>query len=187
MRARLKEFNPDLPEAAYDDAVRQIVYRSLQKDREKADITDIIRRLHRVVDDAIETRPDRIAQKMPDRIFDISMIDFDRLRQEFERSKAKRTTVQNLKAAIERRLALMLQRNPLRTNFQQHYEDIVTDYNREKDRMTIERTFAELLRTVPAMDEEESRAMREGLDEETLAVFDLLKKPELSAKEIKRI
>jgi type I restriction enzyme, R subunit len=37
------------------------------------------------------------------------------------------------------------------------------------------------------MSEEESRAMREELDEESLAVFDLLKKPDLSAKEIKRI
>lgn len=37
------------------------------------------------------------------------------------------------------------------------------------------------------MDEEESRAVREGLDEESLAIFDLLRKPDLSAKEIKRI
>jgi type I restriction enzyme, R subunit len=29
--------------------------------------------------------------------------------------------------------------------------------------------------------------VREGLDEESLAVFDLLKKPDLSAKEIERI
>ena len=170
-----------------DYEATNIIYRSLQEDREQADITDIIRRLHRVVDDAIETRPDRIAQKMPDRIFDISQIDFDRLRREFERSKAKRTTVQNLKAAIERRLALMLQRNPLRTDFQQHYEVIVAEYNREKDRVTIEKTFAELMDQYQKMDEEELRAMREGLDEESLAVFDLLKKSELSPKEIKRI
>ena len=37
------------------------------------------------------------------------------------------------------------------------------------------------------MDEEETRAVREGLDEETLAIFDLLKKPELSPAEIKKI
>ena len=39
------------------DAV-DIVYRSLQRDREQADISDIIRALHRVVDEAIETLPD---------------------------------------------------------------------------------------------------------------------------------
>ena len=53
--------------------------------------------------------------------------------------------------------------------------------------MTIEKTFEALLKLVQELDEEESRAVREGLDEESLAIFDLLKKPELSAAEIKRI
>jgi len=106
---------------------------------------------------------------------------------EFERSPAKRTTVQNLKAAIERRLKRLLQQNPLRTDFQKHYEEIVAEYNREKDGVTIEKTFEALFQIIDEMDEEESRAMREGLDEESLALFDLLKKAELSKKEVKRI
>jgi type I restriction enzyme R subunit len=40
---------------------------------------------------------------------------------------------------------------------------------------------------VQDLDEEGSRAIREGLDEESLAIFDLLKKPDLSAADIKRI
>ena len=44
-----------------------------------------------------------------------------------------------------------------------------------------------LLKLVQELEEEESRAVREGLDEESLALFDLLKKPHLSAGEIKRI
>ena len=162
-----------------------IVYKSLQKDREKADITDIIRELHKVVDEAIETRADRVAD---DSItYDISKIDFDRLRKEFERIPTKRTTVQNLKQAIEKRLQRLLEQNPLRTDFQRHYEEIVAEYNREKDRATIEQTFEALLKFVQELDKEESRAVREGLDEESLAVFDLLKKPELGAADIKRI
>ena len=35
------------------DAIN-IVYKSLQQDREQADITDIIRQLHQVVDEAID-------------------------------------------------------------------------------------------------------------------------------------
>jgi len=161
-----------------------IVYNSLQKDREKADITDIIRQLHQVVDEAIETKDHMVAE---DQTYDISRIDFDRLRKEFARSPAKNTTVQNLKAVIDQRLQSLLQRNPLRTDFQQHYEDIVAEYNREKDRVTIEKTFEELMRFIDEMGEEESRAVREGLDEESLAMFDLLKKPDLSPAETKRI
>jgi type I restriction enzyme R subunit len=162
-----------------------IIYRSLQEDREKADITDIIRQLHHVVDEAIAVQQERTAEEQ--KPFDISKIDFDRLRREFERSQAKRTSVQNLKEAIERRLQRLLRQNPLRTDFQRLYEQIVAEYNREKDRVTIEQTFEDLLRFVNEMTEEESRAVREGLDEESLAVFDLLKKPDLCAKEIERI
>ena len=166
-------------------AAINIVYKSLQQDREKADISDIIRRLHKVVDEAIEVQADRVAEDTPP--YDISAIDFERLRKEFERSPTKRTTVQNLKTAIEQRIERLLRQNPLRTDFQRHYEEIVDEYNREKDRVTIEKTFEDLLRFVDEMSEEESRAVREGLDEESLALFDLLKKPDLSANDTKRI
>ena len=153
--------------------------------RRKADITDIIRQLHEIVDDAIETQPDRAGEES--KPYDISKIDFDRLRKEFERSSIKRTTVQNLKQVIEQRLQRLLSQNPLRTDFQRHYEEIVADYNREKDRVTVEKTFEALLKLVQGLDEEDSRAVREGLDEESLAIFDLLKKPELAPAETKRI
>lgn len=166
------------------DAIR-VVYNSLQDDREKADITDIIRELHKVVDDAIEVK--KGYAEGPTEPDDISRIDFDRLRKEFEKSSVKRTTVQNLKQAIENKLKQLLKQNPLRTNFQRHYEDIVAEYNREKDRATIEKSFEAIFKFGEDLSDEESRAMREGLDEETLAMFDLLKKPELSRTEIKQL
>ena len=166
------------------DAI-DVVYRSLQRDREQADIRDIIRRLHEVVDDAIDVKARRVGEERP--TYDISAIDFDLLKREFERSRSQRTAVQALKHTVEERLRRLLARNPLRTDFQQHYERIVADYNREKDRVTIERTFEELLKFFEELEEEESRALREGLDEESLAVFDLLKKPDLDKDDVRRI
>ena len=162
-----------------------IIYRSLQQDRDRADIAGIMRRLHEVVNGAIETWSDSVTEETEP--YDISRIDFDRLRQEFEQSPVKRTTVQDLRQAIDKRLLRLLQQNPLRTDFQRHYEEIVAEYNQEKDRVTIEKTFEALLRFMSEIEEEESRAMREGLDEESLAIFDLLKKPDLSPAEIRRI
>ena len=168
-----------------DRAAIGIAYKSLQRDRERADISAILRELQEVVDEAIETRDHRAAE--PSESYDISRIDFDRLKREFARSRRKHTIVQDLKQAVERQLRRLLMQNPLRTDFHQHYEAIVAAYNREKDRVTIERTFEALLDLVQALGEEESRAVREGLNEETLAIFDLLKKPELNAGEIARI
>ena len=165
------------------DAV-DVIYRSLQSDRENADISHIIRILQGVVDEAIGLRGNRVGDREP---YDISAIDFDRLKREFERSRSQRSAVQALKHTVEERLRRLLARNPLRTDFQQHYEAIVADYNREKDRVTIERTFEELLKFFEELEEEESRAVREGLDEESLAIFDLLKKPDLDKADLRRI
>ena len=166
------------------DAIN-IVYKKLQQDRESTDISDVIRQLHQIVDEAIETRPENTRDKSEP--YDISKIDFERLKSEFERSPRRNTTVQNLRQAVELRLQRLLLQNPLRTDFQVRYEEIVSDYNREKDRVTIEQTFDELLKLTQELSEEESRAVREGLDEESLAMFDLLKKPSLTPAEVKQI
>ena len=162
-----------------------IVYRSLQQDRERADISDIIGALQGVVDEAIAVRHELVSDESPP--FDISGIDFERLKQEFEHSRQKRTTVQELRHAVEQRLRRLLEQNPLRTDFQEYYERMVAEYNREKDRATIERTFEELIKLVQELDEEATRAAREDLDEESLAIFDILKKPELSSTETRRV
>ena len=166
------------------DAIN-IVYKSLQQDREWADISDIIRTLHQVVAEAIEDRADSVKEKREP--YDISRIDFEQLKHEFERSPTKNTTVQNLRHSVENRLRRLMQQNPLRTDFQQHYEEIVAEYNREKDRVAIEQTFEALFKLVRELDEEEHRWVREGLDKESLAIFDLLKKPALGPAEIRQI
>ena len=80
-----------------------------------------------------------------------------------------------------------MQQNPLSTDFQKHFEELVDGYNNEKDRVTIERTFEALLKFMEELQDEEDRAMRENLDKETIVFFDMLKKPELSPQEIDRI
>ena len=163
------------------DAVNAI-YRSLQDDRDSSNITSVIKELHTIVDEAIS--PQAVGETVEDgRTYDISKIDFEKLRKEFEKYPRKNTMTYCLKEAVEERLRKMIERNPLRTDFYKRYQEIIADYNIEKDRVTIENTFAALLRFVDLLDKEEKRAIREGLDEETLALFDLLEKPNLKPRE----
>lgn len=166
-------------------AAIKVIYNSLEEDVKKADISDIMRELHAVVNASIETHVDPNDQD--DRLYDISRIDFEKLKKEFERSPRKNTTVQSLKDAIQKKLEMMLRQNPLRTDFQKHYEQLVSDYNSEKDAVNIERTFAALLVLAEELDGEQRRAVREGLDEETLALFDLLMKPDLEKSDIAKL
>ena len=78
----------------------------------------------------------------------------------------------------------MLARNPTRMDYQQKYEEIVAEYNREKDRVTNEETFRRLTELVDGLDVEQKRAVEEGLSENELALFDLLKKEDLGKAEV---
>ena len=169
------------------DAIN-VLYKSLQADKEKADISDIMKELYEIVDGSIDTTH-KVKEPKPDgdRIYDISKIDFEQLRQEFSRSERKNTTVQSLKHAVEKKLARLMMQNPLRTDYQEHYEKLVKEYNQEKDRVVIEKTFEALLKLNEELSHEEKRAIREGLDEESLVLFDLLSKPSLQPKEIAKI
>ena len=171
--------------SAYDAI--NIIYKSLQEDVEKADISEIMWALHAVIEEEIEMASEASDISQPQRLFNISQIDFERLRKEFEQSPAKNTTVQSLKEVIDKRLCRMLKQNPSRKNFQKYFEKIVKDYNKEKDRVTIETTFEALLKLIGELDEEEKRAVNQGLSEESMALFDLLLKPQLSKKEIDQI
>ena len=159
--------------------------RASKRTAEQADISHIIQELHEIIGESISVSD--TGNSKEGRLYDISAIDFERLRREFARNPQENTQVQNLKAAIEKSLDAMIKQNPLRTDFQQHYERLVAAYNQGQDRVTIEQTFEALLKLVAELDEEQGRAVREGLDEATLALFDLLKKEELTSAEIKRI
>jgi len=175
---------PEINAYRVDRDAINIIYKSLQKDRQAADISQILRELHRLVDDSVEVAPSQVKES---KVYDISQIDFERLRQEFARLDNKKTVVVNLRDAIAARLEKMLQQNPLRTDFQKHFEELVDGYNNEKDRVTIEQTFEELFKFEKTLTDEEARAMRENLDDETIVLFDMLKKPSLSKKEISEI
>ena len=59
--------------------------------------------------------------------------------------------------------------------------------HREKDRVTIEETFKRLLEFYESLDEEEKRAAREGLSDDELALFDLLKRDDLTKADRERL
>jgi type I restriction enzyme R subunit len=167
---------PELTEPYQDRyAALDAIYKQLHQRQEIAtDLNAVLRSLQNVVGDAITINTEREAGEDSGLVYDISTIDWDVLRAEFARSKTKNLETQTLKDAVEKQLQRMVRRNPLRMNLYERYLRIINDYNMETDRATIERTFEELLKLVQTLSEEDSRAVREGLTEEYLAVFDLL-------------
>lgn len=165
----------------------EAIYKKLTERRDTADVTELLKQLHRIVNEAISTQAPG-GDQTKGLTFDLSKIDLDKLRDEFAKKvQRKATTLQDIRDIVEQKLEQMLASNPMRMDFQVRYEDIVAGYNNEKDRATIEETFRRLLELVRSLDEEQERAARENLSDEELAVFDLLKRDDLTKADRERV
>jgi type I restriction enzyme R subunit len=153
----------------------EAIYQEITKKDDDVDISLLLSHVHQAVTQHIQVQESGQAPGAESgKVFDISNIDFERLKAEFSRSSRKNSTVQSLKQKVEQQLKRMVEQNPQRMNLYERYQQIIAAYNKETDRATIEQTFAELLDFIETLSEEEQRAVREGLTEEYLAVFDLL-------------
>jgi type I restriction enzyme R subunit len=165
----------------------ETIYKKLTERRDIADVTELLKELHRIVNEAIRTQSPGVDQA-EGLTFDLSRIDLEKLREEFAKKVSRKATaIQDIRDIIERKLTEMLARNPTRMDYQRKYEEIVADYNREKDRATIEETFRRLVELMNSLDEEQKRATREGLREDELALFDLLQKDGLDKTSRERV
>jgi type I restriction enzyme R subunit len=158
----------------------EAIYRKLHHRRDTADVTELLKELHRIVNEAI-----RAAAPGKDHAdglkVDLSEIDFRKLKEEFtNKVHRKHTALQDIRDVIDAKLAQMLANNPLRMDYYRKYQEIIADYNREKDRATVEATFAQLVALAASLDVEQRRATEEGLNEDELALFDLLYKERIS-------
>ena len=165
----------------------EAIYKKLSERRDTADVTELLKELHRIVNEAIRTQTPGDDQT-EGLTLDLSQIDVEKLRDEFAKKvRHKATALQDIREIVEQKLAEMLARNPSRMDYQQKYEEIVADYNREKDRVTIEETFRRLTELIEELDAEQRRAVEEGLSEDELALFDLLKKEDLGKAARERV
>lgn len=119
---------------------------------------------------------------------DLSQIDFAKLRDEFAKSiKRKQSAIQDIRDLIEQKLQQMLARNPMRMDYYKKYQEIIADYNREKDRVTVEETFAKLVELAHSLDAEQRRAAEEGLSDDEFTLFQMLFKDTISKADRERL
>ena len=156
------------------------IYNLLQKPKPKVDITAIMQEIRGVIDASLEVTPRGHLNQMPKQ-YDLSRIDFERLRVEFAKSSFKETVVLTLQERIQARLDLMMAENPSRIDLYKRYQEIIAEYNKDKDDAEIQRVFEDLMKLHDSLDQEEQRYVREGFkSEKELAVFDLLSKDNAS-------
>lgn len=163
------------------------IYKELQKKRRHADTTDLMVEINAIISEYVEME-DGPKASGETRRFDISAIDFELLRREFAKMKNKNLVMKDLEVIIQQKLDRLLLNNPNRIDYYERYQQIITNYNSEQDRATIEKTFMELMDLADNLDSEAQRYVREGFEnDEELSLYDLLFREDLTKAEIKKL
>jgi type I restriction enzyme R subunit len=181
--------NDKLKKHVSDFNAIEAIYTALNQNVKSADVTQIIMELQAIVSDSVVIQDNEVNEDEEEVYVDLSSLDFDKLKAAFAKTPRKNTLVFNLQEAIEQQLEQMLKENPLRIEFYERYKEIIEEYNRGKSLEDTVKTFDNLNDFIKDLSFEEQRVVRENLkDQETLAIFDLLKEgKELTIKELKEV
>jgi len=147
------------------------------------DITAVMGDIERLVGTSIATRNYVIRDSPydPGRLVNLSKIDFDELRAKFA-TGYKHTEVERLRSAIEDKLESMVKQNKSRTNYYEKFQRLIDEYNAGS--MNVAILFDRLIKFVTEeLNVEEQRHIAEQLSEEELAIFDLVRRPDITFSE----
>jgi type I restriction enzyme R subunit len=160
---------------------------------EQADIDDVAVRVGElldeslVVDEAAKVSEPQQAYRIAQtgKTWDLSRIDFEKLKEDFTESRHKHIEITDLRAFITKKLEEMMKQNATRVDFLTRFQGIVDRYNAGSS--SADNYFEELVQFAKEMKEETERSLREGLSEEELELFDLIKKDQMTKDETQKV
>src|ERR1035441_8249321 len=117
--------------------------------------------------------------------WDLSKINFEKLKEDFKATPHKNIEIADLRAFIQKKLEQMLKENASRTDFATRLQGIIDRYNAGSS--FADNYFEELMKFAKDMRAESERHIRENLSEDELELFDLLKKDKMTNAETQKV
>jgi len=153
----------------------------------QADISEVMEEVELLLDESVAAEGYVISDQAGKyKTADLSKIDFEALRQKFEKSR-KRIEAERLRGLINSKLAKMVRWNKSRMDYLERFQQMIDEYNAGS--MNVDEFFRQLMEFAKELNREEKRSVGKRISEEELAVFDLLTKPdmELTKKDIRQV
>jgi type I restriction enzyme R subunit len=145
-----------------------------------ADISLAMQQVEGLLDQSIATQgyiiPEASAPYDDNHLIDLSGIDFEALAEKFKMGR-KRTLNEKLKGTVAQKLMAMVRLNRTRMDYLERFQAMIDAYNAGS--LNAEEFFQQLVAFAKSLNEEEQRSVGEQLNEEELALFDLLTKPQI--------
>jgi type I restriction enzyme R subunit len=189
-----RAFRAVMPDPATNEFRVTVILLNVLKSKMEAlspqvDISEVMEEVEELLEESAAAEPYKISEGKQPGPIDLTHLDFEALRAQFERGR-RHTEAEKLKGAIAAKLTQMVRLNRSRINYLDKFQQMIDEYN--SGSINVQLLFEELLDLALDLGEEQARAAAEGLSEEELAIFDLLARPEveLSKKEeraVKRI
>jgi type I restriction enzyme R subunit len=147
------------------------------------DLSAVKRDLEELLDRSIKANEFTIPAYV--KLKDLSSLDANKLKELFAKNSNKIVQVEELKGELEAKIAEMMHRNKSREKFMSRLTKMIDAYN--EDSMNIDELLSNLVNLANDLTLEEVRSVSENLSEYELAIFDLLRKDELSNIEIEQV
>ena len=179
--------DPSAQEFGIELAPIQIIADTIRALVPPADISLVMQQVEGLLDRSIATEGyiirDANAPYDDGRWIDLSQIDFEKLADKFKTGH-QRTMNEKLKATVAQKLMAMVRLNRTRMDYLERFQAMIDDYNAGS--LNAEEFFQQLMVFARSLNEEEQRGVSEQLNEEELALFDLLTKPQIEMTEAER-
>ncbi len=187
MQRLYKAVLPDPAAQEFGEAVApvQVIAGQIRALTPPADISQVMQQVESLLDRSIAAEGYLIRETDdPDeRWVDLSGVDFDQLAETFK-SGRKRTLNEKLKGKVAQKLMAMVRVNRTRMDYLEAFQALIDAYNAGS--LNAESFFQQLVAFAQSLNEEERRGVGEQLDEEELALFDLLTKPQIDLTDTER-
>jgi type I restriction enzyme R subunit len=174
-------------------AVFQYLRGVLEAIIEQTDIDAVALRVGELLDESLvvekstglkdEAAKFRITQS--GKTWDLSKIDFEKLKEDFKVTTHKNIEIADLRAFIQKKLEQMMKENAARADFATRLQGIIDRYNAGSS--TADNYFNELMAFTKDLKAESERHIVEGLSEEELELFDLIKKDKMTKEETQKV
>ncbi|MCU0836000.1 MAG: type I restriction endonuclease subunit R [Chromatiaceae bacterium] len=177
--------DPTAHEFAAEVAPVEVIADKIRALTPPADISQVMQQVESLLDRSIATEGYviRDTDDSEDRRVDLSGIDFERLAETFKTGR-KRTVNEKLKGRVAQKIMAMVRLNRTRMDYLEQFQNLIDAYNAGS--LNAEEFFKQLVAFAKSLTEEERRGVGEQLDEEELALFDLLTKPAIDLTEDER-
>lgn len=117
--------------------------------------------------------------------WNLANVDFEKIKEKFKQTRYKHIEIADLRAFIQAKLEQMIKNNQSRISFAQRLQEIIDTYN--SGGSSTENYHEDLVNFAQNLKDEDERHIREGLTQDELELFDVLKKEKMTKKEEQKV